>query len=469
MTTETRVTKITNVTKHNQRFLRALRVLRGPVLIMCVLTVSPLVAQEPSALDKAFADFWKAEDARGAERAAERIVKAGADFDAVYARLKTGRVYEKEKTGAFSMRFPAGAGVLFENIVDIPAEYTANRAWPVRVQLHGGVMRRTQTTIDGGNLEGDQAPGGGAGAPNISRRRQDNRIPGEPQIYVFPSGSGDAAWWHAHQVENILRVVDRVKRRYNVDESRIYLTGISDGGTGIYYMAMRDPTVWSAFLPLNGSIKVLGNPSIRVDGELYANNLVNRPFYIVNGGRDPLYPAEHIATHVEVFKALGVSLVFRPQANAGHDTSWWQYERSLFEQFVKQRPRVAHPEKVSWETERTDRFNRADWLVIDRIGPGASDASFEADNVFEHRRPSGRVDITCTGNSFAATSRGVRQFTLLVSPDVVDFTKPVNVTVNGKTAFEGTLQRDVAVLLKWAARDADRTRLYAAELKIQVP
>jgi predicted esterase len=446
---------------------RVLRVLRA-VLAICVLAASPLVAQQPSTIDKAFADFWKAEDARGAERAAERIVKAGADFDAVYARLKWGRVYEKEKTGAFPMRFPAGAGVLFENTVEIPAEYTATRAWPLRVQLHGGVMRRSQTTIDGGNLEGDQAAGAG-GAPNVSRRRQDNRIPGEPQIYVFPSGSSDAAWWHTHQVENILRVVDRVKRRYNVDESRIYLTGISDGGTGTYYMAMRDPTVWSAFLPLNGSIKVLGNPSIRVDGELYATNLVNRPFYIVNGGRDPLYPAEHIATHVEVFKALGVSLVFRPQANAGHDTSWWQYERGLFEQFVKQRPRVAHPEKVSWETERTDRFNRADWLIIDGIGPGASDASFAADNVFEHRRPSGRVEITRTGNSFAATSRGVRQFTLLVSPDVVDFTKTVNVTVNGKTAFEGTLQRDVAVLLKWAARDTDRMRLYAAELKIQVP
>ena len=87
---------------------------------------------------------------------------------------------------------------------------------------------------------------------------------------------------------------------------------------------------------------------------LFAGNLVNRPFYIVNGGRDPLYPVEHVATHVEAFKQLGVSLVFRPQADAGHDTSWWPYERGLFEQFVKQKPRVAHPARVSWETERID-------------------------------------------------------------------------------------------------------------------
>ena len=28
--------------------------------------------------------------------------------------------------------------------------------------------------------------------------------------------------------------------------------------------------------------------------------------------------------------------------------------------------RVAHPEAISWETERTDRYNRFRWLVIDR-------------------------------------------------------------------------------------------------------
>ena len=214
----------------------------------------------------------------------------------------------------------------------------------MRVQLHGGVNRQAAQSVGGGaELEEEEASGGGGRAPTLDRRRRENRIPGESQIYVFPSGSANAAWWHGNQVDNILRLVDRLKRRYNIDESRIYLTGISDGGTGVYYMGMKDPTVWSAFMPLNGSIKVLGNPAVRAEGELYAGNLANRPFYIVNGGRDPLYPVEHVATHVEAFKQLGVPLVFRPQATAGHDTSWWPYERSLFEQFVKQKPRAAAP------------------------------------------------------------------------------------------------------------------------------
>ena len=57
---------------------------------------------------------------------------------------------------------------------------------------------------------------------------------------------------------------------------------------------------------------------------------------------------------------------------------------------------------------------------------------------------------------------------MLVSPDVVDFSKPVQVTVNGAQVFSGLLKKDVPTLLKWAARDNDRTALYGAELHVTV-
>jgi dienelactone hydrolase len=438
------------------------------VLCAIALLLSAATIRAQDALDKALADFWQADDARAAERIAPRVVNTGADFQTIYARLAQGREYGKERTGEFAMRFPAAAGVLFDNVIEVPADYTPDRKWQVRVQLHGGVSRPPSATISGGTLEEDTAAQGGR-APSLARARRDNRIRGENQIYIHPNGFAGFEWWHVTQVENILRLVDRVKRRYNVDESRIYLTGISDGGTGVYFMAMKDPTVWSAFLPLNGSIKVLANPSVRADGELFAANLANRPFYIVNGEKDHLYPAQHVATHVDAFKRLGMSLVFRPQANAGHDTSWWPYERSLYEQYVKQKPREAHPARVSWQTERVDRFNRADWLVIDRLGMGSADTDFEPLDLFDHRRPSGRVDIAREGNAFTARTRGVREFTLLLSPDAVDFSRPVTVRVNDTPVFDGVVKRDPAVLLKWAARDNDRVRLYGAELKIIVP
>jgi hypothetical protein len=249
----------------------------------------------------------------------------------------------------------------------------------------------------------------------------------------------------------------------------VYFTGISDGGTGAYYMAMRETTPWASFLPLNGSVKVLGNPDIKVDGELFLSNLVNKPLYIVNGGRDPLYPVEHVQTHVDAMKQAGVSLVFSPQPAAGHDTTWWRWERTPYEQFVRKHPRQPHPPKVSWETERVDRFNRAHWLVIDRLGSSGSETAFTAVDIFPRRKPSGRVDVDRHGNTVETRTRGVREFTLLISPDAFDLTQPITVVVNDKPAFHDVVKKDVATLFKWAAKDNDRTMLYGAEIKIHVP
>jgi hypothetical protein len=39
--------------------------------------------------------------------------------------------------------------------------------------------------------------------------------------------------------------------------------------------------------------------------------------------------------------------------------------------------------------------------------------------------------------------------------------------VNGRTAFDAMVEKSVATLLNWAARDNDRTMLFAAEIRIR--
>jgi hypothetical protein len=94
--------------------------------------------------------------------------------------------------------------------------------------------------------------------------------------------------------------------------------------------------------------------------------------------------------------------------------------------------------------------------------PGAAGA------MFPRQRESGRVDLVRTGNRIDAKSRGVAAFTLLLSPDQFDLNRAVTVVVNGRTVFEGIVQRDIRTLLEWSARDNDRTMLFAAELHIDV-
>ena len=425
-----------------------------------VLTVPAVTGQVPPT-EALFAAFFAAEDPAAATAAAEAIVAAGIGFDTALARLRTGRSYLDEKRGEYSLRWRSKTGPFFNNVVDVPADYTPSRKWPLRVQLHGGVGRPSPNAVP---------PGRPPAAPGGQPARGPNRIEGEPQIYLHPSGWSQAQWWDEEQVDNILRAVDTLKRKYNIDETQIYLTGISDGGTGVYYLALKEPNLWSSYLPLNGSLAVLRNPQTGADGEMHGNNFVNAPLYIVNGENDQLYPAAQVEPHIAWLKRMGVKVLFRPQAGAGHNTAWWPTERAPFEKFVHDHPRPAQPAALSWETERVDRFNRNRWLIINEIRTDPSRQTELTDlGFFQHSRRSGRVDIRRNGNTFDAMVRDVGSFTLLLSPDAIDFGKPVVVTVNGKQVFGGAVKKNVAALLRWAAKDNDRTSLYAAELTITVP
>jgi hypothetical protein len=88
--------------------------------------------------------------------------------------------------------------------------------------------------------------------------------------------------------------------------------------------------------------------------------------------------------------------------------------------------------------------------------------------LFARAGRSGRVDLVRTGNVVEASTHGVTAFTLLLSPDQFDFAKPVKVIANGRTVFDGRVQKDVRTLTKWAAIDHDRTMLFGAELKIDL-
>ena len=429
-----------------------------PLAFALALTLAGTLAVRGQApVDPLFDAFFAAETPADAQTAAEKLVAAGADFDRTYARLKQGRFYGDEKRGEYSLRWKSKSGPFFNNVVDVPSGYDPTKPMQLRVQLHGGVGRPSPNTP----ARGDKPSGLSSPARTV------NRIEGEQQIYLHPSGWAAAQWWDEEQIDNILRAVDALKRKYNIDESRIYLTGISDGGTGVYYMALKEPNPWSSYLPLNGSIAVIRAPQNGADGEMYGNNLTNAPLYIVNGELDNLYPVDQVEPHVKWFQSMGVPLVFSPQPGAGHNTAWWPTEREPFETFVREHARIAHPAKLSWETERTDKFNRNRWLVIDELRQDASRATELKDRgFFQHTKLSGRVDVTRDGNAFEVKVRDVAAVTLLLSPDVIDFSKPVTVTVNDKPAFAGLVKKDPATLLRWAARDNDRTTLYGAELRM---
>ena len=360
------------------------------------------------------------------------------------------------------------AGDFFYELV-VPQTYDPGRTYQVRVQLHGGVMMRETSEPRGRGGRG--GPGGRGGGGTLD---------GAEQIYVLPTAWRDAPWWSRAQIENLDAILDTVKRTYNVDENRVALAGVSDGATGLYYVAMRDTTPFASFLPLNGSMMVLANDRLAVDSELFPTNLLNKPFFIVNGGQDPLYPIRGVQPYIDHLRESGVAVEYHPRPEAGHNTAWWPEMKEPFETFVKNHPRDPLPAKLTWEAADRDIPSRAHWLVIDRVRAATSaEARLQPDlNVFSgpgvnhgrelylRARPSARVDLVRRGNAVEMTTRGVAELTLLLSPDVFDFSQPIVVTANGHVVAERRVDASVATLVKWAARDNDRTMLFGAELHV---
>ena len=439
--------------------MRRLALPTSLLAILILLTLASGVFGQGAALDVAFRAYWDADSPADAEKAGKAILATGASFETLLQHLKAGRGYRRQPGGARELTSTIRA-VTLDNTLFVPADYDPGRKWPLRVQLHGGVGRRPP------------APGDAPARPLTN-----NRIASKEHLILQPRAWAYMEWWRPEQVDNILKLVAQVKRQYNVDESRIYISGISDGGTGTYYLAMRTPTLWSACMPLIGHPLVLANPDVGADGQLYAGNLVNCPMFAVNDGRDPLYPSSSVEPFIEMFKAGGVDLTWHVHPEAGHDTSWWPVEQLSYEQFVE----AHYPAKLTFETERTtDRYNRISWLVINALGSRPSDTrlpdlnsvervKFKPFELYGRGKPSGRVDAVRTGNRFDLKTRGVRELTLLLHADEIDFTKDVTVIVNGKPAFQGKVTRDPSTLLRWAARDDDRSMLYGAELKVTVP
>jgi poly(3-hydroxybutyrate) depolymerase len=188
------------------------------VVLLGVVSVASVRGQAPSAanvsLDAAMQAFWNANGDGGREEAGRTIVASGATFDDVARRLKAGRSYARQKTGRLELPSRV-AGVALDNVAEIPDNYDPGHAWPLRVSLHGGVGR--------------QPPGPG----DPPARPLNNRIASDGEIVLHPRAWFDSAWWTPGQIENLTKLIDRVKHDYNVDESRVYVTGISDGGTGV--------------------------------------------------------------------------------------------------------------------------------------------------------------------------------------------------------------------------------------------
>ncbi len=84
---------------------------------------------------------------------------------------------------------------------------------------------------------------------------------------------------------DVLQVISLAEKDYNIDSSRVYLTGYSMGGFGTWYLGSRHPDIFAAIAPVCG-FGTGKNSSRFKSPKVELESLQNMPVYVFHGEKD---------------------------------------------------------------------------------------------------------------------------------------------------------------------------------------
>jgi predicted peptidase len=193
--------------------------------------------------------------------------------------------------------------------VYVPATYRASVAWPVILFLHGSGESGTD-----GMLQTEVGLG-------TALRNHPDRY---PAIVVFPQTPSDKSG-NVVTARIALAALDKTLHEFNTDAGRVYLTGLSMGGSGAWYLAYEHPERFAALVPICGWVAKVGGESASVTTpgespyEALAKRLGRLPVWIYHGESDTVVPVEESRKAFAALKAAGGDVRFTEIAGGNHN------------------------------------------------------------------------------------------------------------------------------------------------------
>jgi predicted peptidase len=177
----------------------------------------------------------------------------------------------------------------------LPKDYgKADKKWPLILFLHGAGER-------GDNIE-------------LVKKHGPAKLVAEGKDFDFIIMSPQCpqeSWWPS-MTEDLKLLVDDIAGKYQVDQSRMYITGLSMGGYGTWSMIIKYPEMFAAAAPICGG----------GDTVLAKFRLAKIPLWVFHGAKDEVVPVSKSQEMVDAVKAAGNKNVkFTVYPEAGHD-SW---------------------------------------------------------------------------------------------------------------------------------------------------
>jgi pimeloyl-ACP methyl ester carboxylesterase len=188
-----------------------------------------------------------------------------------------------------------------------------------------------------------------------------------------------------------LEVLDLAMKRFNIDESRVYLTGHSMGGHGTWFMGATYPDKFAAIGPSAGWItfhtyrftnapaetsqvkRMLRRAAASSDLFSLVDNYRHFGIYILHGAKDDNVLPEQSYMMLDHLKSFHKDFEYHEQPGAGH---WWDNSpepgadcvdwRPMFDFFARHvRPGIDRTRTVEFSTASPGISSRDGWLSID--------------------------------------------------------------------------------------------------------
>jgi predicted peptidase len=130
-----------------------------------------------------------------------------------------------------------------------------------------------------------------------------------------------------------MQALEQTIKELNGDRTRTYLTGLSMGGYGSWFLAANNAAKFAAVAVVCGGVRP--PPGINVprpnDGftgaadpyAAVASKVGKTPVWVFHGGADPVVPVSESRRMVEAIKAAGGSVRYNEYEGVGHN-SWDQ-------------------------------------------------------------------------------------------------------------------------------------------------
>ncbi|MBQ7119356.1 MAG: prolyl oligopeptidase family serine peptidase [Oscillospiraceae bacterium] len=142
-------------------------------------------------------------------------------------------------------------------------------------------------------------------------------------VVVMPQCPEDTFW--AARVESIIRFAEQIIKEYNIDEDRVYLTGLSMGGYGTWFTAMARPDMFAAIAPVCGG------------GMAWNANVLKMPVWAFHGADDITVSPTQTDEMIAKLREFNEDVKYTRPCGVGHNISETSYDAELLEWLLEKR------------------------------------------------------------------------------------------------------------------------------------